>query len=841
MSQFDHDLPSKDEIEEFIREAGAPVTKRDIANAFSIKGQGRIPMKRMLREMVGEGRVRLTASKTYQSVDTTAAPQITTLRISDITIDGDVLAIPADDAVPQVWAEGVRIEVNPDPKKMRRAPAVGDVVLAHIHFVHGDLYYADILKIIARPKPSIVGRIAAQGGGWIMQPVDRRERDDYVIEGTPEQMARLESRLLVEVEPLLYNGRGMPKARLKQVIGHDDDPKAISLIAIHEYGLRHTFPDPVIEQTEGMKVPALGKREDLRDIPLVTIDGLDARDFDDAVFAEKDTDSNNPGGYHLIVAIADVAHYVTPDSPLDREAFKRGNSTYFPDRVVPMLPEALSNDLCSLRPHEPRACMAIHLWIDATGKLLRYRPVRGLMRSVARLVYEQVQAAYDGVTDEKTAPLIDTVIRPLYDAFAILAAAREKRGALDIEMPERQVVIDDKGNMTGVRTRERLNSHKLIEEFMILANVAAAKALEDKNAGCVYRVHARPSMEKLDSARTILDSLGFNLPKGNVIQPANLNAILHKAAGTDRAPIVNEIILRSQAQAHYSPDNEGHFGLGLEKYAHFTSPIRRYADLLVHRSLIRAYGLGDGGLTDEQTVRLHEMSESISKSERLSMEAERASVDRFTASWLSQHEGHSFEGRISGVSRFGLFVRLALNGAEGIVPIRTLPGDFYIHDEQHHALVGRRTGRVFRLCAPVRVRVLAADRLTGSASFELLDAERGADIPGFDLPVMRRSDRYAEGRGPARKGGKRTTPKHIKRKKDRAARDGGRPEGARPEGTRSGGGDQKGGHRDGGRGGKPGNSDGRGGKGGPKGGGPKGGKPGNSRKGDRDGGRGGDR
>ncbi len=752
MSQFNPDLPTKEDIEEFVRDADKPVTKRDVANAFGIKGQGRIAMKRMLKELVAEGLIRQTASQTYQAVDTSTAPSIATLRVTELTLDGEILAEPADDAVPQVWADGARIEINPDPKKTKRAPAVGDMVLARIFYVHDHLFYADVLKVLAKPRSSIIGRIMPQGKDWMVQPVDRRERNDYLLEGAAEAMDKLENRLLVEVEPLPHKGVGVPKARLKQVIGHDDDPKAISLIAIHEYGLRHTFPDSVIEQTDGMTVPALGKREDLRDIPLVTIDGSDARDFDDAVFAEKDTDPNNKGGYHLLVAIADVSHYVTPDSPLDREAYKRGNSTYFPDRVVPMLPEALSNDLCSLRPHEPRACMAMHLWIDAQGNLLRYKPVRGLMRSVARLVYEQVQAAIEGVTDSVTDTLVEPVLRPLYEVFEILAAARLKRGSLDIEMPERQVMIDDKGNMTGVRERTRLDSHRLIEEFMILANVAAAMALEKKDAGCIYRVHGRPSEEKLDSARTFLDSLGYSLPKGQVINPANLNAILYKAKGTDTAHIVNEIVLRSQAQAVYSPENEGHFGLGLQKYAHFTSPIRRYADLIVHRSLIRAYGLGDGGLSDEQSVRLAEISESISKSERLSMEAERASVDRFTASWLADHAGMEFDGRISGVSRFGVFVRLAQNGAEGIVPIRSLPGDFYVHDEQHHALVGRRSGRVFRLCAPVRVLVLKADRLTGSASFEIVNAERGADIPGFVLPTMRRSKRFGDG-GPNKGGG----------------------------------------------------------------------------------------
>jgi len=525
-----------------------------------------------------------------------------------------------------------------------------------------------------------------------------------------------------------------------------------------------------------MKVPALGKREDLRPIPLVTIDGADARDFDDAVFAELDPDPQNKGGYHLVVAIADVAFYVRPESELDREAIKRGNSTYFPDRVVPMLPEALSNDLCSLRPKENRACMAMHLWIDAHGKLIRHKPVRGLMRSAARLTYEQVQAAVDGVVDDVTDGLVEPVLQPLYDAFAILARARAKRGALDIEMPERQVLIDDKGNMTGVKARIRLDSHRLIEEFMILANVAAAMALEKKHAACIYRVHGKPSEEKIDNARTFLESMGYSLPKGQVIKPANLNAILHKARGTDVAHIVNQIILRSQAQAVYHPENDGHFGLGLEKYAHFTSPIRRYADLIVHRSLINAYDLGEGALDKGEEARLAEIADMISKSERLSMEAERSSIDRFTASWMAEHEGESFDARISGVTRFGLFIRLEENGAEGLVPIRSLPNDFYIHDEQQHALIGRRNKIVFRLCAPLRVRIVRADRLTGSATFEVINPEAGAEIPGFKAPKPHRGGGYGAKKGKSFdrtkgkpnakpfKSKKKTTPKHKKKK-----------------------------------------------------------------------------
>ena len=458
-------------------------------------------------------------------------------------------------------------------------------------------------------------------------------------------------------------------------------------------------------------MPDLGTREDLRKIPLVTIDGADARDFDDAVFAEK-TDND---GFHLIISIADVAYYVRPGSALDQEAYQRGNSTYFPDRVVPMLPEALSNDLCSLRPQEDRACMAFHLWIDKHGQLIKHKVVRGLMRSAARLTYEQVQAAQDGVIDDITKPLLKTVIKPLYEAYNILDRARQERGALDLDLPERQIVLNEKGHMSGVKRRERLDAHKLIEEFMILANVAAAMALEKQKAPCIYRVHDQPTEEKLNNARDFIEAFGLSLPKGGIVKPAQINHLLQRASQMEYSHLISEVILRTQSQAIYSPENIGHFGLALRRYAHFTSPIRRYADLLVHRSLIKAYNLGPGGLNEEESITLEDKADHISQTERVSAEAERSAIDRFTATWMSNHIGAEFNGRINGVTRFGLFVTLDETGADGLIPMRSLPNDFYVHNEEQHALIGRRNKKIYRLGANITVRIIEADGLTGSS------------------------------------------------------------------------------------------------------------------------------
>ncbi len=717
---------TRESLLEFIRSQTRPLTKRDLARAFGLRDHEKIPLKKLLKVLTGEGLIEQTPGKTFVALDPankdTDTPAVAVLRVSEITLDGDVWCEPAEDeeGLPQ------RILLEPGGHE-HSAPGENDRILANIKVRKDGTVTARLVRKLGALRDKLVlGRVVKAGAGWILQPVNRREKDDFMLSVPAEQQDGLAHGALVEAMVEESKNLKRPRAKLQNIIGHDDDPKAISLIALHEQGLRVNFPKEAVEETAGMVVPPLGKRDDLRHIPLVTIDGEDARDFDDAVFAEKDGDD-----WHLIVAIADVAHYVRTGTALDREAYKRGNSTYFPDRVLPMLPEKLSNDMCSLRPKEDRACLAVHMTIDAQGNLKKYKFVRGLMKSVARLTYEQVQSAIDGKTDATTETLVDTVIKPLYAAYKILDAARERRGALDLDMKERKVVVDAKGNMTGVMLRPRYDSHKLIEEFMILANVAAAMALEAKKAPCIYRIHDVPSAQKLDSARAFLEGFGLSLAKGSVVKPSLFNSILQKVKGLDHSPLVSQIILRSQSQAVYSPDNVGHFGLALQKYAHFTSPIRRYADLVVHRSLIRAYNLGEGGLDDGESHRLHEIAEHISQTERTSMEAERASVDRFTAAFLASRMGQVFEGRISGVTRFGLFVTLLETGADGLVPIRSLPQDYYIHSEEQHALIGRRNGILFRLCAPVRVMVVEADRLTGSSVFELVGGEEGAEVPGY--------------------------------------------------------------------------------------------------------------
>ncbi len=733
------------DILKFIQSSPKPVTKREIARAFGIKGgENRVALKQILKQLEKDSVISKQAGGVYSVPD--GLPSAGMVKVTEISSDGAVFAQLT------AWNEEVqgaqpKIEIVPDKKAFARLKE-DSRALVRLSRQSDTFYEARIIKIVEDDqKGRVMGMLRYSRHGPCLAPADKKAKYEFDINSGDLNGAKEGDLIIGEVLP----SRGLKRKKVKvaEVIGKQGDPKAISLISLHEAGIIENFPDAVLKDTKNLKVPEIKKREDLRAIPLVTIDGADARDFDDAVFAEKTKD-----GFHLIVAIADVAHYVKHGSALDDEAQRRGNSTYFPDRVVPMLPEALSNDLCSLRPNEDRACLAVHMWIDGDGKLQKYKFVRGLMRSHARLIYEQVQHYYDitkqasprkrgSVTSLDEIPdQVGDAILCLYEAYAALDKARQKRGALDLDLPERRVVIDDKGNMTGVTTRARLDAHKLIEEFMILANVAAASALEDKRDPklypCVYRIHDKPSLDKLDSVREFVESFGITMPKGPVAQPSMINRVLQQAAKLEYSHLISQVILRSQSQAVYAPQNIGHFGLALSKYAHFTSPIRRYADLLVHRSLIKAYGLGDGSIDEAEIARIDEIAEHISQTERTSMVAERNAVDRFTAAYLSEKIGAVFEGRITGVTKFGLFVALNESGADGIVPMRSLKNDFYDHNEDQHALIGKRSGIVFRLGASVTVKLLEADGLTGSTVLEMAgDSINGADIPGLVFKTKR--------------------------------------------------------------------------------------------------------
>ena len=711
-------LPTKEALREFILDSSGPLDKREIARAFKLKGQDRLVLKALLRELAEEGVIEKDLGKSYKAQD--ALPDTGLVEIIGLDVDGEMIAKPLQ------WAgkgPAPTIYVT-DKLRSEGALAAGDQVLVRMKRVSAHEYEARILKALDATEGQVIGVFKPYKDGGYVYPTNKKIKEDYFV---PRELAEGYTEGDLVVAEKLPPGAGYPRSknpvRIVKLLGKKDDPRLISLIAIHSHGIPTEFPKTALKEAEGMEEPDLsGGREDLRAIPLITIDGADARDFDDAVFAEPDVNPNNEGGWHLLVAIADVSFYVRPHSALDKTALERGNSTYFADRVVPMLPERLSNDLCSLKPKVNRACLACHLWIDKNGRLVAHKFIRGLMRSAERLTYEEVDAAHKGYPDDKTGPLLETVIKPLYKAYSILKRAREIRGALEIDLPERKALINDKGIVTAIVPRHRLESHQLIEEFMILANVATAEALEKKEAPCIYRIHDSPSFDRLENTRGLLKEMGYSLPKAEHLQPKNINHILHLSADKPDKELIHTLLLRTQSQAIYSPDNIGHFGLALEKYAHFTSPIRRYADLVVHRALVRAFGLGVGGLEDAENEALHEIAEHISQTERRSMVAERDVMDRFTAQYLSVNVGRDFPGKISGVTHFGLFVSLDESGADGLVPMRSLPRDYYVHDEKRHALIGKNTGRSYRLAQRVVVRLVEADPLRGSTVFEMADA-----------------------------------------------------------------------------------------------------------------------
>jgi ribonuclease R len=607
------------------------------------------------------------------------------------------------------------------------ALSIGDRILARVSQlklddVFGYRYECTPIKKLPRERRRQLGIFRAHPkGGGLIEPVDRRELKAWPVRSGNEGEARNGD--LVRFDIARTHRQGVPEARIVEALGNPDDQRRISLIAVHAHGLRDEFPEPVLRELDALPPVDRSKRTDLCDLPLLTIDPIDARDHDDAVHAATDDDPKNPGGFVVTVAIADVAHYVRPGTRLDREAAMRGNSVYFPDRVVPMLPEKISNDLCSLRENELRPCLAVRMVFDVRGEKRRHTFHRALMRSVAKLSYQEAQAAIDGRPSPKCKPLLESALVPLWQAYKAIHAARQRRGPLELDLPERKIELDSAGRVARIVVPERLEAHRLIEEFMIQANVAAAETLEQARSPLVYRVHEPPGKEKLSALRDFLDSLDLKLPAGQ-LKPAHFNRVLEHARSLPVTDLVNEVVLRAQAQAVYHTQNAGHFGLNLLRYAHFTSPIRRYADLIVHRALIRALRLGPDGLSKEDEQKLGETALAISEAERRAMAAERETVDRLIAAFLADRVGADFQARISGVTRVGLFVRLKDTGADGFIAVSTLGGEYWRYDESSHALVGDRTGGFYRLGDDVEVRLVEAIPTAGALRFEMLSEPR---------------------------------------------------------------------------------------------------------------------
>ncbi|MCG6901370.1 MAG: ribonuclease R [Rhodobacter sp.] len=741
-------LPTKDQILAWISENPTQTAKRDIARAFGIKGAARIDLKRMLKELEAEGQLE-KRRKTYRDPD--KLPPVSVLQVLAPHPDGDLFARPLE------WqGDGPEPAILLVPRASDPALGEGDRILARLTEVKADdhSYEARLIRRIGTNPRKLLGIYRKGSEGGRVLPIDKGSDKEWRVAAGADHGAR--DGELVEAEQAGPKDRlGLPGARIVTRLGDPSAPRAVSLIAIHQHGIPDEFPDAVIAEADAAKPVGLGKREDLRDLPLITIDPADARDHDDACFARADDNPKNPGGHIVWVAIADVAAYVTPGSALDREARKRGNSTYFPDRVVPMLPDRLSGDLCSLHEGVPRVCIAVEMTLDAQGNKIRHRFTRAMMKSAASLNYVEVQQAQDGAPNEKCTPLLDDIIKPLFAAYEVTKHARAKRQPLDLDLPERKIVLGEDGKVASVALRDRLDAHRVIEEFMILANVAAAEELFARKRPLLYRVHEEPAPERLEALREVAQASGLTLAKGQVLQTRHLNNLLAQAENTDFDELINMLTLRSMQQAYYNPENFGHFGLALRAYAHFTSPIRRYADLIVHRALITGHGWGKDGLSPEDTERLEDTAKHISETERRSMMAERDTNDRYLAAFLADRVGNEFSGRITGIQRFGAFVQLDETGADGLVPVRSIGREYFRFDEAAQTLMGEDTGLELGIGQRVTVRLAEAVPVTGGLLLDLLE------VGGKALPQGPKHG----GSGPSRR-----KPAKSRRKSEKTAR-----------------------------------------------------------------------
>jgi ribonuclease R len=750
-------LPSREEVVTFITQAQGKVGKREIAQRFGIKGNDRIWLKQILKDLEIEGVVDRRGKTVHK------AGQLPPVVLADITKrdrDGELIAVPTEWDEEEHGSLPTIIIVAPrKPRPGMPVAGVGDRALLRVDPLKpGDIhrYSGRVTKIIAKKQAQVLGifRALPEGGGRLI-PVDKKAREQE-LQIKPGDEGEAQDGDLIAVSIVKHGRFGLPTAKVKERLGSVKSEKAVSLIAIFAHNIPNEFPKALLDEAERVQPASLDGREDWRALPLVTIDPPDAKDHDDAIHAVPDDDPNNPGGYVLTVAIADVAAYVRPGSTMDREAQERGNSVYFPDRVVPMLPERISNDLCSLRPREDRPAIAVRMVIGPDGRKIRHSFHRIMMRSAEKLSYQQAQAAIDGRPDEVTRPILDTILKPLWAGYELVKKARDIREPLFLDLPERKIVLNPDGTVDRVFVPERLEAHKLIEEFMILANVAAAEALEKAESDLIYRVHDEPSLEKMRALSEVLASIGLKVPTQGALKPELFNRILRSVDGSEHQLFINEVVLRSQSQAEYSAENYGHFGLNLRRYAHFTSPIRRYADLIVHRALISALKLGKDGLPDSTTrAELIEISAKISAAERRAMAAERETIDRLIAHFLADRIGATFDGQISGVSKAGLFIKLNETGADGFVPAATIGNDYYRYDEATHSMRGEDTGETYRLGDKVEVKLVEAAPVAGALRFELLTKGRftgktGGGRKGAKRPARRAKAAEAAARSPTR-------------------------------------------------------------------------------------------
>lgn len=728
-------LPSDETLLAYItsHEGTKALGKRELARAFNIRGDERIAFKAQLGDLAARG---LIDKKRKNIQKKNPYPPVLSALINDIDHNGDLIA--RAELTPKLNEEikslPIRI-INPIPLHGNQPAGLNDRVLLKVNWpeviispvknkkTNRLVANAKIIKILPKETAPKLGIYIQHQDYHGVAPIEGKDSIQYpVLMPLPEALKdELKNGDLVSYQKVNGGREFQDSVALLERKGNPKSEKAISLIALHHHNIPIEFSKEVLDESESVEAPTPKKRSDFTHLPFITIDPKTAKDHDDAVYACKDETGDNKGGMILYVAIADVSHFVRHDLHMDLAARERGNSVYFPDQVVPMLPERISNDLCSLKENQHRSALVIKMRLNDDGVMIDKKLYRAIIKSHAKLAYEQAQKVFDNLSHDINQELVDEALNPLWDAYLLLKKARDKRAPLALDLPERRLILNDQGEVESVFQPERLEAHRLIEEFMIAANVAAAELLQAKNYPAIYRCHDSPALEKLEGLRDMLDGLGLSIPKGKAVKPLQLNHILKKVEEKEIKELVNESILRAQAQANYSAENIGHFGLNLDNYVHFTSPIRRYADLMIHRFLIHAFKLGDDGLSPKFSEGLGKICEDISGFERRAMVAERDTVDRLISGYLSDQIGTIFYGRISGLASAGLFIRLDHSGADGFVPMRSLGEDYYLHDQNRMRLVGERTGMTYQIGDIVKVNLLEVAPHIGKIRLELIE------------------------------------------------------------------------------------------------------------------------
>lgn len=718
LAKYDNPVPSREFILQIIRKQNSPMSKEEIFKTLAIVNEEQQEaMRRRLRAMENDGQLVFTKRKCY------ALPEKLDL------LKGMVIGHREGFGFLQV--EGKKDDFFIPNVQMQKVMH-GDYVLAQPNgFDRKGRPEVRIVRVLEANKKQIVGRFFLEQGIGYVVPDDSRITRDILIPDNARLGARMGQVVVVELHPRTAPFF-QPIGKITEVLG-DNMAKGMEVeIAIRKHDIPHSFPSAVEKQlkkwAEDVPEEAKRGRVDLRDLPLVTIDGEDARDFDDAVFCQK-----QGKGWKLWVAIADVSYYVRPKSALDTEAYNRGNSVYFPNRVVPMLPEKLSNGLCSLNPQVDRLCMVCEITLSAKGKMTDYQFYEAVMNSHARLTYNKVAKILEKDTAlcERYASLVPH-LQDLHDMYQALVKARQQRGAIEFETIESKFIFNALGRIERIEPVVRNDAHKIIEECMILANIASANFMAKHQEPALYRIHAVPSEEKLTAFRSFLAECGLSLSGGNKPTPTDYAQLLEQIKPRPDHELIQTMLLRSMSQAVYSADNIGHFGLALEEYAHFTSPIRRYPDLTLHRGIKYLLAKQNGSKrkttdTGGYHYQLEEMDvfgAHCSSTERRADDATREVADWLKCEYMQDHVGEEFDGVISSVTGFGFFVRLNDLFIDGLVHISGLANDYYLFDMPKQRLIGENSGMIFRLGDAVKVRVEAVSLEQKQIDFSLISSER---------------------------------------------------------------------------------------------------------------------